>query len=119
MQLELNGAIGSLHWRVVPSVLLHIIILTRVELHLLVGIVAAESVNASSVMDSREECLLLRQVLPDFHSHVVVVQVIVLCAISTHEIAALFCREENLSEVAGERLTILARTSPLELNLLL
>ena len=86
MQLEFNLAIGALNGRIEPAVLLYVVVLSLVQLHLVVRIVAAEGVDAASQVHSREESLLLRQVLTHLDCGTVVVQVIVLGAIPSNQV---------------------------------
>ena len=118
MQFVLDTTIRSLHWRVEPAILFDVIVLTRVELHLVISIISTKCVDATSEVDSCEECLLLRQVLSHFNRHIIVVKIVVLGAVSSDQVATIFRCDENVSEVARKGLSVTASASPLELNLL-
>ena len=85
MQFELYGSIiGSLNRRVIPSVKFHIVVLTVIELHLFVAIIATKGVNLPSEVHRRKECLFLWQVLTHLDCDAVVVQVIKLYALTSY-----------------------------------
>ena len=68
MKFEFDSTVRSLNRGVVPTVLLHIVVLTGVELSLVVRIIASKGVNTTTEMHSGEECFLLGQVRPDLDS---------------------------------------------------
>ena len=70
-------------------------------------------------MHSSKECLLLRHVLSNLDCDVIIMQVSMLCAVASQEVATFLRGDENLAEVPRERLAVSARSSPLELDLLL
>ena len=62
-------------------------------------------------MDSCKKGLFLRHVLFYFDSRVVIMEIIVMVAISTDQVKAFFERDEDSSKVTGEIISI-ATTSP-------
>ena len=116
MQFELSRSIGSLHRRVVPTILLYVIVLASVKLDFVVRVVATKRVDSAAKVDGCEECLLLRLVLPHFDCLAVVVQIVVLDAIPSNQVVAFLVCDIHLSEVSRERLSVSAGALPLELH---
>ena len=85
MQFEFSCAVGPLHWRVVPPVQFQVVILARIELHLVIRIIAPERIYLPTQVHRRKEGLLLRLVLLHLDRLVVVVQVVLLRSITSDQ----------------------------------
>ena len=115
MEFVLECQSACWNWRVKPFIKFQVVILTAYQLHLQVAVVASESVNSALVIDSREESLFMWHISTNFDCLSVVMQIVVLVAVASHQEDPFIHRYENLCEMRRKWLPIFSTKTPIKL----